>query len=761
MQTPSERPSRPAVSLSAIRCLDVHGRRAARLAVLLTTWAALLVVAASQVSAQGRSDRRIPAVRVEQAPNIDGVLDDAVWAEAPVIDDFTQQEPREGEPATERTEIRVLYDGSSLFLGIHAFDSAPDAVISTELRRDGDRILEEDNVQIILDTFMDSRSAYMFVVSPMGAQLDQQVADEGGRDRRGGGGAVNRDWDGVWSVSARRVQDGWVAEVEIPMVTLRFPTNNPQSWGLNFMRNVARKNEQAFWAPIPKPFDLTRVSLAGTLTDLQSLSRGRDLRVKPYVTGGARGQREGSVVDNSATGDFGVDLKYGITAGLNLDVTINTDFAQAEVDNEQVNLTRFALFYPEKREFFLENAGMFRVGTTSSTGRIADLFFSRRIGISETRQQVPIVAGARLTGKVGANNIAVMDIQTDELGEQPGENFLVARYSRDIMERSQIGALVINKQATQGGHYNRTVAADMTLSLTPALTIEGFMAGTDTQGLSGDNLGGHLRAGWLDQSWRIYGEYTDLGENFNPEVGFVPRVGIKRSKLHVEGNPRPGRFGIRFMEPMYNVTYITDPAGRLLSRQYHHMVGTTFDNGAYFNVIHNRYFERLDEPFNVASGISVPEGDYNFWDLNFSFRSNPSRRVSFNVNYSPQTFWNGDRVDFGGGVSVRVTDRLATSGNFSRNDVDLPAGSFTADIGSFQLDYGFSPRASVRTLTQYNSLTDQWSTSARFRYIHSPGSDLYIVYDEVRREFEVPVSPFLEQSRDRQLIVKLTYLISM
>lgn len=704
---------------------------------------------------------QIGAVRVDRGPEIDGVLDEQVWQAASVIRDFIQQEPNEGAPATESTEVRVLYDGGTLYLGVEAFDSNPDGIIATELRRDGDRILEEDNFQIILDTFMDSRSAYMFVISPAGAQLDQQVSDEGGRDRRASVSAVNRDWDGVWSVSARPTPEGWIAEVAIPMVTLRFPESDPQSWGINLMRNISRKNEQSFWAPIPKPFGLTRVSLAGSLTDLESLNRGRDLRIKPFVTGGGRRQLQSGINDNSAEGDFGVDVKYGITAGLNLDVTVNTDFAQAEVDNEQVNLTRFALFFPEKREFFLENSGQFAVGTVNSTGRIASLFFSRRIGISDSREQVPILGGARLTGKIGQNNIAIMDLQTDDLGDVPGENFLVARYSRDLFGQSQIGGLLINKEARRGGRYNRTYAADMNLSITPSLTVDGFLAGTSSPGISDEEMAGHIRVGWLDQSWRIYSEYTDLGDNFNPEVGFVPRVGIKRSKFHFEGNPRPQKWGIRMMEPMWNVEYLTDQTGRLVTRRFHHMVRTVFDSGASFNIMYNRWFERLDEPFRVTSDVAVDPGDYQFWDMTLQFSSNPSRRLFSSVSYGPQTFYDGDRTDASVQVGLRVTDQLATSARFSRSDVKLPAGDFVADIGSLQVDYAFSPRMSLRSITQYNSAADQWSTSARFRYIYRPGSDIYIVYDEVRRDDVIQLSPFLEQFRDRRLIVKMTYLLSM
>ena len=721
-----------------------------------------MITTAQAVSAQESGELyQIGAVRVEQGPEIDGVLDDPVWQTAAVINEFVQQEPDEGAPATERTEVRVLYEGSTLFIGVHAFDSSPDGPIASEMRRDADRILEEDNFQVILDTFMDSRSAYMFVVSPLGAQLDQQVFDEGGRDRRATGSAINRDWDGVWSVAARSTSDGWVAEIAIPMVTLRFPDSDPQTWGINFMRNIRRKNEQVFWAPIPKAFTLTRVSLAGSLRNLEDLSQGRDLRIKPYVTGGGRRQREGGITDNSTQRDMGLDVKYGVTASLNLDLTYNTDFAQAEVDNEQVNLTRFPLFFPEKREFFLENAGQFAVGTTNSTGRIADLFFTRQIGLSASRTAVPILGGARLTGKIGQNNLAIMDLQTEDAFGEPGQNFLVTRYSRDVFARSQIGGLFINKQARRGGGFNRTYATDIRLSITPSLTVDGFLAGTSTRGVSDEQFGGHVRAGWLSRSWRIYSEYTDLEDNFNPEVGFVPRVGVRRSKLHLEGNPRPGKWGIRMMEPMWNVTNFTDQTGVLVSRRYHHMLGTQFDSGAVLNIVYNRSFERLDEPFQVASGVAIDPGEYQFWDVRLSYNSDPSRVFSYSVSYGPQTFYDGDRTDMSLRAGVRVTSKLATSARFSRSDIDLPAGAFTADLGSFQVDYAFSPAISLRTLTQYNSSADQWSTSARFRYIYRPGSDIYIVYDDVRRDANIPVSPFLEEFRDRQLLIKVTYLFSM
>ncbi|MBI4538539.1 MAG: carbohydrate binding family 9 domain-containing protein [Gemmatimonadetes bacterium] len=717
----------------------------------------LATVGVRPVSAaqESRGLYQIRAVRVDEGPVLDGVLDEAVWQTAAVIDEFIQQEPAEGAPATERTEVWVLHDERNLYVAMRAFDSLPDGVIATEMRRDSDRLLEEDNFQIILDTFNDSRSAYMFVTSPLGAKLDQQVFEEGEGGRRGISSNINRDWDGVWHVSARRTPNGWTAEIAIPMVTLRFPDAETQDWGINFMRNIRRKNEQVFWAPIPKAYSLTRVSLAGSLIGLRSLSRGRDLRIKPFLVGGGRRVLSSGDADNSVQRDMGLDVKYGVSAGLNLDVTVNTDFAQAEVDDERAKLTRFALFFPEKREFFLENAVQFNVGTTASFDRLADLFFSRRIGLSETGAHVPILGGARLSGKVGRHNLAVMDIQTDEAFGRPGENFLVARYSRDVFARSKVGGIFINKEATGGGHFNRTSAADMTLALHPSLTVNGFVAKTSTPGVSDGQFGGHLRAGWLNRAWNIYGEYTDLQDNFNAEVGFVPRRGIRTSKFHIERNPRPGRFGIRVLEPMVNITYTTDQDNRLLTRRIHQMLGTRLENGAYINIWYNDYFEQLDEPFAVQGDVVIAPGAYRFGEWRFSFSSDPSRRLYHSVSYSPQTFFDGTRTDIDLRLGVRATSQLATEVGYSRNAVDLPAGAFTVDIGSIRLDYAVSPNMTLRALTQYNSSSHQWSTSARFNFIYRPGSDLYIVYDEVRRDV-----PGLAGFRDRQLILKFTYLLS-
>ena len=734
---------------------------------------ALLWVQPASALQDSRQLYQVPAVRVDEGPVLDGVLDDPVWRQAALIDQFIQQEPNEGAPATERTEVLILYDAENLYIGVRAYDSEPDGIISTEMRRDSNRILDEDSFQIILDTFNDSRSGYMFVTSPFGAKLEQQVADESqsGRGSFGFGGSsagagVNRDWDGVWDVAVGRMENGWTAEIAIPMVTVRFPDTPRQNWGINFMRNIRRKNEQVFWAPIPKAYGLTRISLAGSLTGLEALNRGMDLRIKPFIVGGGtRTLAEG----NDVNGDIGLDVKYGITAGLNLDLTLNTDFAQAEVDDERVNLTRFPLFFPEKREFFLENSGQFIVGATASIRPLANLFFSRRIGLTNDGAFVPIIGGARLTGKVGRNNIAIMDVQTNEAFGQPGENFFVARYGRDIFARSRIGAIVINKQTNLFGDapaaldsYNRTFGADMTLSLHPAFTVSGFMAQTSSPGVTDNQRGGYLNASWRDTNWRVYAEAADLEDNFNPEVGFVPRTGIQYKKAHFEYNPRPDRWGIRVLEPMINGVFTEDQSGELLTRQIHNMLGIRFQNGARAVIWYNDWYERLDQPFTVVSrptedggDVVVPAGEYDFGDWRFMFNSNPARRVYGGVSYGTQGFFDGNRIDTSLTLGTRLTEQFSAEARYSRNDVDLPGGDFVTSVTSFRIDYAMSTSMSLRTLTQYNSLTDQWSTAVRFRYTYRPGSDIYIVYDEIRRD----TTGFVE-IQDRQLILKATFLLS-
>ena len=719
---------------------------------------------AHHADAQASRERYVAhIVRVDQAPRIDAMLDDRAWQSTAVIDDFTQQEPREGAPASERTEVRLVYDSRRLFIAVHAFDTQPSQIIATDMRRDSDRLLDEDNFQIVLDTFNDSRSGYMFVTTPLGAKLEQQISEEGEGETRGtrSNSNINRNWDGVWDVAARITDDGWIAEIAIPLTTLRFADRDEQTWGINFMRNIRRKNEQVFWAPIPKAYGLTRVSLAGSVTGLRTLSHGIDLKLKPFVVAGVRDKRTTpSLTSTSALHDAGLDVRYGVTSGVNLDVTYNTDFAQVEVDEQQVNLTRFSLFFPEKRDFFLENAGLFNVGTGTTFQQApveTDLFFSRRIGLSDSGQPIPIIGGVRLAGKSGRASLGLLDIQTDRAFGRPGENFLVGRYSRDVLKRSRVGAIFINKEASGDTHYNRTIGADANFAFGRNLQVNSFVAKTATPGLTGKDLSWYGRVAYRDPAWNMWLNYLDVQDNFNAEVGFVQRRGIRTAKAHFSPTPRPGRASIRFMEPMFVFTYITDQHNRMVGRTQHFMVGTWLDDGSFINVIYQRNLDVLDAPFQIQKNVWIPAGTYNFDELNLTYNTSPARRVYERFTYQPMQFYGGTRHNVSATAGLRASSHVSTELQYSRNDVKLPYGDFLVNLAILRVDYAFTPRATVRSLTQYNSLTHEVTNGVRLNFIYRPGSDLYIVYNDLQQT-NLPHGAFVPG--DRQLVVKLNYLLA-
>lgn len=729
--------------------------RVCPVAFILSTFVFLPGAAHAQASGERPSVR---ATRVQQPPRIDGTLEELVWRDAPAVDAFTQQEPREGQPASDRTEVRVLYDSGHLYVGVHAFASEP--VVATEMRRDADRLFDEDNFQVILDTFHDSRNGYMFVTTPLGAKLEQQVFDEGEGGGRGTTANVNRNWDGVWDAAARITSDGWTAELVIPISTVRFVPGQ-SVWGVNFMRHIRRRNELVYWSPIPKAYSLTRVSLAGELTGLDGFSRGMDLKLKPFVLGGLRSS-ERSPTSSSTTWarDIGLDARYGVTAGLNLDVTLNTDFAQVEVDEQQVNLTRFGLFFPEKRDFFLENSNLFTVGTGSSFSNTpvqTDLFFSRRIGLSDTGQPVPIVGGARLAGKVGGNSVAVLDVQTDSAFGKPGENFFVSRYSRDVLRRSRVGALFINKEAVGGAaHFNRTMGVDGNFAIGRNLQVTSFFAKTLTPGLQGNDMAFYGRVAYRDPLWNLWLNYLDVQDHFNPEAGFVQRRGIRTTKAFFSPTPRPKRGSIRMLEPMYILTYTTDQSNRMVGRLHHYMLGTWLRDDSFINVIFQQNLDVLDAPFQIRPGVVIPSGTYRMDEWILMYNSSPGRRLYHRLTFSPNEFYGGTRRQTTAAVGARATSRLSAEVQYNRNDVEMPWGAFLINLTSLRVDYTFSPKMTIRSLTQYNSATNEISNNIRFNLIHRPGSDLYIVYNELRQT-GLPTDVFAQ--KDRQLLVKLNYLL--
>jgi hypothetical protein len=698
------------------------------------------------------------AQKTTERPRIDGVLDDAAWATAQVIDTFVQQEPQEGQPASDRTEVRVLYDEGHLFIGVRAFSSL--AVSATEMRRDADRLFDEDNFQVILDTFHDSRNGYMFVTTPLGAKLEQQIFDEGEGGGRGGTANINRNWDGVWDAAGKILNDGWTAEIEIPFSTVRFVPSDSQVWGVNFQRHIRRKNETVLWSPIPKAYTLTRVSLAGEMQGLSGISRGLDLRLKPFMVGGVHDlQTARNTRATDPIRDIGLDARYGLTAGLNLDVTINTDFAQVEVDEQQVNLTRFGLFYPEKRDFFLENSNFFTMGTGqsfTSTPVQTDLFFSRRIGLSETGTPIPIQGGARVAGKSGRNNIGVLDIQTEDFFTRPGENFFVGRYNRDILKRSRIGAIFINKDSVGGEHFNRTMGVDANLAPSPNMQVQSYIAKTETPGKEGNDMAWFGRIAYRDPKWNLYLNYLDVQENFNAEAGFVQRTGIRTTKGHFSPTPRPKTGNIKLMEPMYVLTYTTDQNNRLIYRNHHLMLGTTLRDDTFINVFYQKTLDVLDVPFRIRPDVTIPVGAYSMNEWYFTVNTSPGRRIYERVTVSPVQFYGGTRLNLSAAAGIRASSRLSAEMQYNRNDVKMPWGNFLVNLSTVRVDYTFTPRMTVRSLTQYNDSTHEISNNVRFNFIYRPGSDIYVVYND-QSQTGLPADIF--GRKDRQIVVKATYLL--
>ena len=764
----------------------------------LVCLAAAFLAAPSLSFAQQSKERPfINAVRVETGPRIDGVLDDAVWQQATPVETFTQQEPNLGQPASERTEVRVVFDERTLYIAVKAYQAGgvvaagpaaadPHAehrgdaaaspggrtVVATEMRRDSDRLFDEDNFQVILDTFKDSRNGYMFVTTPLGAKLEQQIFDEGEGGGRGTTSNVNRNWDGVWDAAAKVTDEGWTAEMSIPTNTLRFKPADQQTWGINFLRHNRRKNELDYWAPIPRAYSLTRVSLAGELRGLEHLSLGWDLKLKPFIVAGPR-RRDLSATNSTTswTKDVGLDARYGVTAGLNLDVTINTDFAQVEVDDQQVNLTRFGLFFPEKRDFFLEASNFFTMGTGAaftSTPVQTDLFFSRKIGLSDTGQPVPILGGARLTGKMGKNNIAVLDVQTDSAFSKPGDNFFVGRYSRDVFRRSRIGAIFINKESGDGSqHFNRTVGLDGNFSLGSNFQVNSYVAKTatnpDAPWLGGQPIGEgqdmafYGRVAYRDPKWNLWVNYLDVQENFNPEAGFLQRTGGHRTtKAYFGPTPRPKKGRVKVFEPMYVLTYTTDQGNRLVNRLHHLMLGTTLRDDSFINVIYQKHMDVLDLPFNIRPNVRIPVGAYNMDEWMLTYNTSPGKKFFQRVTWQPNEFYGGTRQSLSYAVGARASSRLSSELQYNRNDVKMPWGDFLVNLATLRVDYTFSPRMTIRSLTQYNTSTNEISNNIRFNLIHRPGSDLFVVYNDLRQT-GLPADVFAQ--KDRQLVVKLNYLV--
>ena len=762
------------------------------LALIFAVAGAARPAAALPLPQSGPADLDARAAAVDEAPTIDGRLDDPVWARAEVISGFVQREPFEGRPVSERTEVRIIYDEAALYVGAWLYDRDPTGIVVGRTLRDAS-LNDTDAFQMIFDTYLDRQNGFVFGTTPSGIEYDGQVSNEGGagggggggggggafggRQQAGSGGGFNLNWDGSWEVATTTDAGGWYAEFRIPFSTLRYAQGGPQTWGVNFARNIRRNNEEAVWAPLPRQYSISRVSLAGTLSQFQAPAR-RIFTVTPYVLGDAF--HDYTLPTSSAscigvdgrtdcTAQVGGDAKIGITQSLTLDLTVNTDFAQAEVDDQQVNLTRFPLFFPEKRGFFLENAGTFAVGAARSV----ELFFSRRIGLV-AGQTVPILGGARLTGRVAGLQVGLLNIQTDseELCDPLGgcspiasaNNFGVARVVKEFDNRTQLGTIFVTRLNTDDtGDYNLTYGLDGSLGIGDGLTLDAYGAVTSTPGVGGGEYAYSLGGDYRDRIWEFALGFTEVGDSFNPEVGFLSRSAYRnvsaRWLRHVRFDDVPW---FREIRPHMSWTEYWDFDGFSESRFIHIDNHFEFANGAFFQLPgFNITGEGLKEPFTIRQTpqdtIVIPAGTYNNLDWQFRANTNQSAALSGSIGWDAGGFYTGTRVGPNANVTWRWQDRLVTSLRVNYFDVRLnDVDKFKTAIVALSGSYAFTPRIYVAAQIQYNDDTENLGSNIRFAWLDTAGTGLYVVYNDTEHFGSLSTTGFRYGPQQRQLIVKYT-----
>jgi hypothetical protein len=701
--------------------------------------ASVAIAAIFVLTIPGRAQEPVPiasATFVEAPPVIDGIVDDEVWELAVPITGFVQTEPVEGRAASEETVVRILYNDRALFISVICYDSEPDQIRVTDSRRDSG-MSDTDSFQVIFDTYHDRQNGFVFGTNPAGIEFDGQVSNEGegtraiqGRAAVTSGSGFNLNWDTSWTVRTEVTELGWTAEFEIPLRSLRYG-DKPQTWGLNFQRNIRRKNEEVFWAPIERIYNLYRLSSAGELRGLE-LDTPRNFNVTPYVVGTAlRNFANTAETEADFDGDIGFDAKFGVTPSLNLDVTYNTDFAQVEVDEQVVNLTRFGVRFPEKRAFFLENAGLFAAGKSG-----IDLFFSRRIGIDPSGAAVPIIGGARLSGKVGQFNVGFFNMETDDVpGVTAKNNFTVARVSRELPNRSSLGGIFVSRAATGSirGNWNRTWGLDGKLGIGQYTDINGFIARTETPGRTGPESAYNIRAQYEQRGGYLRSEYAQVGDDFNPEVGFLTRRNYRFFDISGGMNIRfPNLPWLREIRPHANVRTHWDFDGFMETQNIHLDPSFDFENGWFLGPIVNINTEGLRESFEIAPGVVIPPGHYRHPQLDFRFRTDRSRGVSLDWSSVLGGFYTGSERTFAVSVNARAGATINTSLTWRRSDINLPEGDFVTNLLQTRLNYSLSPRINFQSLIQYNDRSDTWSGNFRFGWLSTAGTGLYVVYNEIQ-----------------------------
>ncbi len=724
----------------------------------------------------------VVSIKDGSAPTLDGRVDDEIWNSAPPYSTFTQQEPDEGQPATERTELRFLADRENLYISVIAFDREPDRIIVTQSRRDGD-LNDTDSIQILLDTFNDGQNAFVFGTNPFAIEYDGQVMNEGqtsgslgrsgaGGSQRGQVSGFNTNWDADWSVRAGITSRGWEAEFSIPLKTLRYKSGQNQTWGVNAMRIIRRRNEQSYLAPVPRGYTLHRVSVAGKLHGLELPAR-RQLQLIPF--GLRRDGLNKTVADRQRSGewDFGGDLKWGVTSELTLDLTARTDFAQVEADEEQINLTRFALFFPEKRPFFLENAQTFQFGHSQAI----DLFFSRRIGLSERGVPIPIIGGGRLSGKIAGMNVGLLNMQTRAVLDDrnagaviaPSNNFSVVRVVREI-GRSNVGAAFVNRAASgphaAPGDFNRGYGVDAAWQATTNGKLFAFLARTDSpKAKGGSDYAGRAFYSYANPLIQSSVGYSEVGKAFNPEMGFLVRKNYRRTEGRVSVTYDPKRWDwIRRISPHSNFNMFWNREdGRLETGDGHfHFFDIMQSNGGRFGYAINTGLDRPRTPYQVYAGadgkrVTIPAGDYAWAQGTLEFQTNQSAPFFVVLRQFTGSYYDGDFLGWQSTFAGRAGTRLTASVGWNRDKVKLPYGSFTNDLVPMKVSYSFTRFANLEGLLQYNRQAATFSSNIRFAVINRSGTGFFVVYNNQQDTTRSTDATLL----GRSFIVKMSRLFDL
>ncbi len=734
--------------------LRLYGsRRIVKLILFTVVLAPLCANGASLPAAQVQSREGPPlaeAVRVDRAPKLDGTLDDPLWQTANPVDNFRQREPQEGEPATEKTEVRILYTRTAVYFGVHCYDSTPSRIVATELRRDVSQDLD-DHFEILINSKHDRRGGYVFQINPLGTQSDGLVEEQSGVEAPD----FDPGWDGVWTSEARISTEGWTATIEIPFTTLNFTKSQNVVWGLNFKRFIRAKNEEDLWSGYRRTFGITKVSEAGELSGINDIGSGRLFIVKPY----GLAQYDKQTGQNAAfplTG--GLDVKIGIRSNMVLNLTGNTDFSATDVDQEQFNLTPFPIFIPEKRQFFLENAGIFDF----DIGDQDKLFFSRQIGIdSVTGNQVPINGGAKFTGAVGRLQFGVMDVDTRSSGPNPYANYGVVRLKESLWGGSYIGVMGIDKRSGDLlDSFNQTGGIDTRLVFFKDWYVDAHMAGTQSPGDPSGNsdLGASLtyRSNWLDAIF----ERRKIGPNFNPEVGFIERTDSNETYGDLTFKARPKIKGVRELQFEGFILHAPDTHSAVQTQEWQTTFRADFNNGAYTDDdIVDVFTQRITTPLHIYKNVFIPNGLYQFSRHQLTYGSARDKRFTYSLFERFGGYYGGSLNEFRVQANYRPTARfsLSVSETWDRFRLPLPEGNFSVVLASLQANYSFTRFLTFTSLIQMDtSNTQAVSANVRFRYNYRPDSDLYVIYN-VGTQFAsiAPANP--PQVRETRFAVKWTY----